>query len=163
MIWANEAFIVTSPTSLGWAPAKPQAPKPSLLSTGPGPAWPPTPHFYRRRWASPAPNPSLLSARPLTSVGQTPRFYWPDPSLLLARPLASISQAAPCRTVPGPVGTVPDYAMPAWAVSPCRLDTGTPLVAFASPGYNGCIYKRLVACASRSILVSHAGYRACAA
>ena len=81
------------------------------LSTGPRPARPPPPHFD---WP-------------------TPHFYRPDPLLLLARPLASISQvrprlATPCRTVSGCVGTVPDCAVPSWAVSPCRLDTGTSLI-----------------------------------
>jgi hypothetical protein len=102
------------------------APNPSLLSTGPGqpgpqpltfidgpwPAWPPTPHFYRRAVASLACNPSLLSTgpgqpgpQPLTFIDgpwparpptphfidgpwpaqpPTPYFYWPDPSLPLA-------------------------------------------------------------------------------
>ena len=105
------------------------APNPSLLSKGPGPARPPSPHFYRqgpgqpgpqaltfidRAQAGPAPNPSLLLAnpslllaRPLTSIGQAPHFYWPDPSLLLARPLTllarpltSISQARPRQAGP---------------------------------------------------------------
>ena len=60
------------------------------------------------------PDPSLLLARPLTSVGQTLHFYQP-------------SQAAPGQTVSGCVGTVPDRAVPSWAVSPCRPDTGTSL------------------------------------
>ena len=60
-----------------WGPAGP-APNRTLLSTGPLPARPPMPHFYRRgpgqpgpqsltfidgAQASPAPNPSLLLAR----------------------------------------------------------------------------------------------------
>ena len=54
---------------------------PSLLSTGPGPAQSPTPHFY---W----PDPSLLSARPLTSIGQArPRHAGP------CRPLWPRSQS----------------------------------------------------------------------
>ena len=102
------------------------APNPSLLSTGPGPARPLTPHFY---W----PDPSLLLVRPRTSIGQTPHFYWPDPSLLSARPLTSTCQARPrhaepCRTVSGRVGTVPDRAVPIRTVSPCRPDTGTSLL-----------------------------------
>ena len=67
---------------------QPGPPKPSLLSTEPGPAWPSQPltsigkslTLFDGPWASPAPNPSLLSA---------------DPSVLLARPLTSISQARP--------------------------------------------------------------------
>ena len=98
-------------------------------------------------WAGPAPQPLTFidraQSQPLTSIGQplisisqTPHFYQPEPSLLLARPLTSIcqtphfywpSQAAPCRTVSGHVGTVPDRAMSVWAVSPCQPDAGTPL------------------------------------
>ena len=33
----------------------------------------------------------------------------------------------------GRVGTVPDRAVPVWAVSPCRPDTGTPLLIEAGP------------------------------
>ena len=93
------------------------APNPSLLSTGPGPARPPSLHFYRQGLgrSGPAPKPSLLStgpgpARPpnpsLLSTGPRParpsthHFYWPDPSLLLASPLPSSGHPLVARSWP---------------------------------------------------------------
>ena len=80
--WARNPKI---PHFYWLALGQPGHPKPSLLSTGPGPARPPKaltfiegpgparpsqiPHFYRWAW-----------------LPQTPHFYWPDPSLLSARP-----------------------------------------------------------------------------
>ena len=110
---------------------------PSLLSTGPWPALPPSPHFYRQEpltfidGARPArpPTPHFYWPTP-HFYWPTPHFYWPDPSLLLARPLTSIgqtphfyqpSQAAPCRTVSDRVGAVsaPCRTVPCQA-GPCR-------------------------------------------
>ena len=137
-----------------WALASP-APNPSLLSTWPWPARPPIPHFYRQASLASQPltfidrptrppnpslqlaNSSLLLAKPsllLDSpsllldnlslplainhtphfIGQTPHFYQP-------------SQSAPCRNVSDRVGPCRHRAMPGWAVSPCRPDTGTSL------------------------------------
>ena len=86
--------------------ARPAQPNPSLLSTGPSPAEPLTPHFY---WP-------------------TPHFYWPDPSLLSARPgRAMLDRVGPRQAL---WGTVPDRAVPVWAVSPCLPDTSASLLSF---------------------------------
>ena len=86
-------------------------PKPLTFIDRPGQPGLLIPHFHRQAPASPAPNPSLLSteprpARPPTSIGQTLRFYWPDPSLLSARPGRAVpDRVGPCRAVSGRVGT----------------------------------------------------------
>ena len=86
--------------------------KPSRLSTGPGPAWPPSPHFYRQglgqpspqpltfinsAWVSPAPKPSLLSTGPGPAWHPTPHCYWSDPSLLSARLSRRLAAASNLR------------------------------------------------------------------
>ena len=128
MFWAWAGPASQSLTFIDRALGRPGPPKPSLLSTGPGPARPPIPHFYREESltfidrARPArpPNPSLLLAKPLTSIGQTPHFYQPRVAQIHGWPKSWIWATSDLGQVKGPMTHVPSLQVAMLVVGrPC--------------------------------------------